>query len=56
MHTSALLLRNVVYDKGVPSEYIKAQDTMDNSVYRGEDIRFLHHLKKGKLHIFPNDF
>ena len=29
---------------------------MDNSVYRGEDIRFLHHLEKGKLHIFPEDF
>lgn len=55
VHTSALLLRNVIYNKGVPSEYIKAQDTKDNSVYRGEDIRFLHHLEKGKLYVFPDD-
>lgn len=56
VHTSAILLRNVVYKDGMPSGYIQAQKTMDNSVYRGEDIRFLHHLEKGKLYIFPEDF
>lgn len=56
VHTSAILLRNVVYKDGMPSGYIQAQKTMDNPVYRGEDIRFLHHLEKGKLYIFPEDF
>ncbi len=56
IHTSSILLRNIVYNKGMPKEYIDAENTMDNLVYRGEDIRFLHHLQKGKIFIFPDIF
>lgn len=56
VHTSSILYRNVIYMNGMPKEYISAQSTMDNSVYRGEDIRFLHHLNKGKLYLFNEDF
>lgn len=56
VHTSALMVRNVVYNDGVPEEYIKGETTSDTLVYRGDTMRFLHHLQRGKLFIFPNTF
>ena len=56
VHTSSLVLRNSIYNQGIPDEYIKAENSIFNCAYRGEDIRFMHHLEKGYLYIFPETF
>lgn len=56
VHTSSLLLRNVVYCNGIPEVYKQAEDTFENCALRGEDFRFLQHLEKGKMWVFPDIF
>ena len=51
VHTSAIVLRNIVYNNGIPQEYIENEKTVFNCVFRGEDIRFIEHLRKGKLYV-----
>ena len=53
VHTSAIVLRNIVYNNGIPKEYIDNEKTVFNCVFRGEDIRFIEHLRKGKLYVSP---
>lgn len=56
VHTSSLLLRNVVYHDGIPDVYRQAEDTFENCALRGEDFRFLQHLEKGKMWVYPDIF
>jgi Glycosyltransferases involved in cell wall biogenesis len=49
VHTSAIVLRNCVYNKGVPKIYHDNEHTILNCAFRGESIRFIEHLRKGKL-------
>ena len=51
VHTSSIVLRNVVYNKGMPQIYIDNERTIYNCAFRGEDIRFIEHLRKGKLFV-----
>ncbi len=54
VHTSAIVLRNVVYQHGMPQNYIDNEHTLFNCVFRGEDIRFIEHLRKGMLFVSNN--
>lgn len=56
VHTSSILLRNVIYCNGMPEDYIKAEKTVDNLVYTGENMRFITHLEKGLLYLFDEEF
>ena len=51
VHTSSIVLRNVVYNNGIPQIYIDNEKTIYNCVFRGEDIRFIEHLRKGKIFV-----
>lgn len=53
VHTSSLVLRNIIFINGLPGEYLEAENTFENCALRGEDYRFLLHLEKGKLKILP---
>lgn len=55
-HTSTILCRNVVFNKGLPSIYKEVEDTFENCALRGEDFRRLLHLQKGPLFAFDEDF
>lgn len=56
IHTSSLLYRNIVYNKGIPKEYKESIGTLYECAFRGEDIRFLDHLLLGKVKIFDEDY
>lgn len=53
VHTSGSLLRNTIYNKGLPQCYFDTVDTFENCALRGEDFRRITHLEKGKLFIMP---
>lgn len=56
VHTSSIVLRNLIYNKGVPQDYKDNEKTNFNCVFRGEDIRFIEHLRKGKIYIANKEF
>ncbi len=51
VHTSALVLRNVVYNNGTPNIHKEHEHDLYNCVFRGEDFRFFEHIKQGKLYV-----
>ena len=53
--TSSLLYRNVVFFNGVSNEFLQAEESFDCFFYRGEDLRILRHLQKGKLFLSSDD-
>lgn len=53
--TSGLLYRNVIFSNGVTNEFLQAENTFDRFVYRGENLRILRHLQKGKLFLSGDD-
>lgn len=55
VHTSALVLRNVVYKHGIPQSYKDNEYTELNCAYRGELIRYIEHLRVGKMYIANKD-
>ena len=56
IHTSGIVLRNVVYCFGIPSEYIKYANTIYDCVFRGEDIRFADHIRKGPVFVTDKQY
>jgi glycosyltransferase involved in cell wall biosynthesis len=52
VHTSSILIRNSLYSKGVDKNYFEAVGKFYECAYRGEDVRFLDHLKEGKVKVF----
>ena len=56
VHTSAIVLRNCVYNNGVPKIYHDNENTIFNCVFRGENIRFIEHLRKGKIFLSKEVF
>ncbi len=56
VHTSSLLVRNVIFNKGLPSCFRLVEDTFENCALRGEDFRRLIHLEKGPMYIMNEVF
>lgn len=56
VHTSALLVRNVIFCNGLPSCYTECVNTFENCALRGEDFRRLIHLKKGPIYVMSDIF
>ena len=54
VHTSAIVYRNAIFKEGVPKSFIDNVTTPFNSVFRGEDYRFLLLLMNGKIYISDN--
>ena len=46
---SSILYRNVIFIDGVTNEFLQAENNFACLVYRGESLRILRHLQKGKL-------
>lgn len=40
----------------MPKYYLDNENTIYNCAFRGEDLRFIEHLKKGKLYVSPEIF
>ena len=53
IHTSSLLLRNVVFSQYIPHEFYDVITTFENCALRGEDFRRLLHLEQGPCRILP---
>ena len=51
VHTSSLLVRNIIFKDGLPICYKEAVDTFENCALRGEDFRRLIHFEKGKMFV-----
>ena len=51
VHTSSLLVRNVIFKDGLPECYKTSVNTFENCALRGEDFRRLIHHEKGKLFV-----
>lgn len=56
VHTSAIVLRNSIYKNGVPQAYKDNENTVYNCVFRGEDVRFVEHLKIGKIYVSNKNY
>lgn len=56
IHTSSILTRNIVYKDGIPKAYKDNVNTIYNCAFRGEDIRFIEHLKKGDIYLTDDLF
>jgi len=56
VHTSALMIRNIIFSSGLPQCYKDAVNTFENCALRGEDFRRLIHLQKGKLFVMDEMF
>ena len=54
VHTSSILLRNSIFINGVPDVFKTSVGTFEECTYRGEDFRFLLHLEKGPIYVFPD--
>lgn len=52
VHTSSILLRNVLFRNGLPSCYKDVLGTFEECAMRGEDSRRLLHLSKGDIFVF----
>lgn len=55
VHTSSILLRNLIYKKGIDQKYFDAVGKFYECAFRGEDVRFLDHLKMGKIKVFVDE-
>ena len=53
IHTSSLLLRNVVFSPHIPHVFYDVITTFENCALRGEDFRRLAHLEHGPCRILP---
>lgn len=53
VHTSAILVRNTIFKKGLPACYVDTVDTFENCALRGEDFRRMLHLEKGLMYVMP---
>lgn len=53
VHTSAILLRNMIFKDGLPCCFFDAVDSFENCALRGEDFRRILHLEKGPMYIMP---
>ncbi len=51
VHTSAILVRNVLFGKGLPDVYHHVIGTFEECAVRGEDFRRLLHLQKGNIFV-----
>lgn len=51
VHTSAIILRNIIYKNGIPQIFKDNEHTIYNCAFRGEDIRFIEHLQKGDIYV-----
>ena len=51
VHTSSLLVRNIIFKDGLPQVYKDAVNTFENCALRGEDFRRLIHFEKGKMFV-----
>lgn len=51
VHTSSIVFRNVIFDAGLPQIYKEAVGEYYECALRGEYIRFLLHLEKGKIYV-----
>jgi glycosyltransferase involved in cell wall biosynthesis len=56
VHTSSILMRNIVFKYGIPQYFKDAENTIFDCAFRGESLRFLLHLQKGKIYLFDNFF
>lgn len=56
VHTSAMLTRNIIYSKQVPREYYDVIGTYEECAIRGDYIRILQHLQRGKLKVMDMDY
>ena len=54
VHTSALLERNVVFNRGLPDCYKQAENTFENCALRGEDFRRILHLERGPMYVMKD--
>lgn len=54
IHTSSLLVRNVIFVNGLPQCYVEAENSFENCALRGEDFRRLLHLEKGPLYVMDD--
>lgn len=52
VHTSSILLRNVIYRHGLPEILVNSVGTKSECSFRGEDFRFRIHLQKGRIRVF----
>ena len=53
-HTSAIMVRNTIFCKGLPHCYRQVVNTFENCALRGEDFRRLLHLEQGPLYAMPD--
>lgn len=51
VHTSSILLRNVIFKNGIPSCSKELVGTFEECAVRGEDFRRLIHLQKGPIYV-----
>lgn len=51
VHTSALLIRNSIFNNGIPECFKTAENTYENCALRGEDFRRILHLEKGYMYV-----
>lgn len=56
VHTSALMVRNVIFKDGLPRCFKDAENTFENCALRGEDFRRILHLEKGLLYVMDEVF
>jgi glycosyltransferase involved in cell wall biosynthesis len=56
LHTSSILYRNIIYKNGIPQVYYDALGTYRECAYRGEDWRFIEHLRWGPIKVFNDIF
>lgn len=56
IHTSSILVRNVIFINGIPDYYKKAVGTFEESALRGEDFRRLLHLQHGPIFVMDSLF
>lgn len=56
VHTSSLILRNVIFKNGLPPNYREVIGTFEECAIRGEDFRFITHLKCGNLKVMSRNY
>lgn len=54
VHTSSIVLRNCIYQDGLPQTYYDVEDTFENCAVRGEEFRFMTHFERGKLKVYAD--
>lgn len=56
IHTSSLLVRNTIFNNGLPHQYMDAVGTFEECALRGEDFRRLIHLQRGPVFLMDRLF